>query len=59
MGLEDSVKSGRGRKLKDYLWIGFCGFSMGCADVVPGVSGGTMAFILGVYEELISSIKTF
>ncbi|MDM8529489.1 DUF368 domain-containing protein, partial [Anaerolineales bacterium HSG24] len=29
------------------------------ADVVPGVSGGTMAFILGIYEELINSIKTF
>ena len=31
---------------------------MGAADVVPGVSGGTMAFILGIYEELIESIKT-
>jgi putative membrane protein len=31
---------------------------MGSADVVPGVSGGTMAFILGIYEELINSIKT-
>jgi len=30
---------------------------MGCADVVPGVSGGTMAFILGIYEELIESIR--
>lgn len=33
------------------------GFAMGSADIVPGVSGGTMAFILGVYEELIFSIK--
>jgi putative membrane protein len=32
---------------------------MGAADVVPGVSGGTMAFILGIYEELIRSIKSF
>jgi len=32
---------------------------MGAADVVPGVSGGTMAFILGIYEELIKSIKSF
>ncbi len=32
---------------------------MGAADVVPGVSGGTMAFILGIYEELIESIQTF
>ena len=30
---------------------------MGSADVVPGVSGGTMAFILGIYEELVSSIR--
>ena len=32
---------------------------MGAADVVPGVSGGTMAFILGIYEELIRSIRSF
>lgn len=30
---------------------------MGCADIVPGVSGGTMAFILGIYEELVMSIR--
>jgi putative membrane protein len=32
---------------------------MGTADIVPGVSGGTIAFILGVYEQLVASIKTF
>lgn len=32
---------------------------MGAADVVPGVSGGTMAFILGIYKELIESIRSF
>jgi putative membrane protein len=32
---------------------------MGASDVVPGVSGGTMAFILGIYEELIDAIKSF
>lgn len=31
---------------------------MGSADVVPGVSGGTIAFITGIYEELINSIKS-
>jgi putative membrane protein len=31
---------------------------MGAADVVPGVSGGTMAFILGIYEELIAAIRS-
>ncbi len=32
---------------------------MGSADIVPGVSGGTMAFILGIYEELVDSIRRF
>lgn len=32
---------------------------MGGADVVPGVSGGTIAFITGIYEELLNSIKSF
>lgn len=32
---------------------------MGAADVIPGVSGGTMAFILGIYEELIAAIRSF
>jgi putative membrane protein len=35
------------------------GFCMGASDVVPGVSGGTMALILGIYEELIKAIKSF
>ena len=45
------------RKLKDYLVISFKGLAMGAADVVPGVSGGTIAFISGIYEELLSSIS--
>ncbi len=35
------------------------GFCVGSADVVPGVSGGTMAFILGIYPQLIDAIKSF
>lgn len=35
------------------------GMAMGAADVVPGVSGGTIAFISGIYEELLSSIRSF
>jgi len=35
------------------------GFCMGTADVIPGVSGGTMAFILGIYRDLIVAIKSF
>ena len=34
------------------------GMGMGAADVVPGVSGGTIAFIVGIYDELINSIKS-
>lgn len=46
------------RSLTDYLLLVFKGFGMGSADVVPGVSGGTIAFITGIYEELIDSIKS-
>ena len=35
------------------------GFCMGAADVVPGVSGGTMAFILGIYQQLLAAIRSF
>jgi len=45
------------RKLIDYLIIFFKGLAMGAADAVPGVSGGTIAFISGIYEELISTIS--
>jgi putative membrane protein len=46
------------RRLADYIIITLKGMAMGAADVVPGVSGGTIAFISGIYEELISSINT-
>jgi putative membrane protein len=46
------------RSLKDYLLISAKGIAMGAADVVPGVSGGTIAFITGVYEELLSTISS-
>ena len=42
-----------------YLRLFFTGFAMGAADLVPGVSGGTMAFILGIYEDLLNGIKSF
>lgn len=45
------------RTLKDYIVISLKGTAMGAADVVPGVSGGTIAFISGIYEELLSSIS--
>lgn len=46
------------RKLKDYAVLMLKGMGMGAADVVPGVSGGTIAFIVGIYDELINSIKS-
>ncbi len=45
-------------KRKNYLLLVLKGCAMGAADVVPGVSGGTIAFITGIYEELINSIKS-
>ncbi len=49
----------KNRSFRDYIVLGVKGFCMGASDVVPGVSGGTMAFILGIYEELIDAIKSF
>ncbi|HHC79639.1 MAG TPA: DUF368 domain-containing protein, partial [Flavobacteriia bacterium] len=45
------------RSFKEYLIITLKGIAMGAADVVPGVSGGTIAFISGIYEELLESIN--
>ena len=44
--------------LKEFPMLLLKGFLMGSADVVPGVSGGTMALILGIYERLLSAIKS-
>ncbi|MGL5682384.1 MAG: DUF368 domain-containing protein [Marinifilaceae bacterium] len=44
--------------MRNYLLLVLKGCAMGAADVVPGVSGGTIAFITGIYEELINSIKS-
>ena len=46
------------RGIKDYGMLMLKGIAMGASDVVPGVSGGTVAFIVGIYEELINSIKS-
>ncbi|QBA64594.1 DUF368 domain-containing protein [Muriicola soli] len=45
------------RNFLQYLIVTLKGMAMGAADVVPGVSGGTIAFISGIYEELITSIN--
>ncbi len=46
------------RTPKDYAVLVLKGIGMGAADVVPGVSGGTIALIVGIYEELVNSIKS-
>lgn len=45
------------RTPKQYLALWLKGLAMGAADVVPGVSGGTVAFISGIYDELLDSLK--
>ncbi len=47
------------RTLLQNLLLTLKGMAMGAADVVPGVSGGTIAFISGIYEELIDSLNNF
>ena len=40
------------------VWVYFTGICMGAADLVPGVSGGTMAFIMGIYDRLVNAITS-
>ena len=46
-----------GQKIFEYFLISIKGMAMGIADLIPGVSGGTIAFITGIYEELIDSLS--
>lgn len=43
----------------EFAGVSLRGVLMGGADVIPGVSGGTMALILGIYRELVASIRAF
>ena len=45
--------------MKSKLHYFLCGLAMGAADVVPGVSGGTIAFITGIYPRLLGAIESF
>ncbi len=45
------------RTIKDYIMLAVKGIGMGAADVIPGVSGGTIAFMTGIFEELVASIN--
>tara|TARA_Y100000768_G_scaffold35004_1_gene22884 strand:+ start:297 stop:1157 length:861 start_codon:yes stop_codon:yes gene_type:complete len=47
----------RSRNTSDYITLFFKGIFMGIADAMPGISGGTIALLLGIYEELIESIS--
>lgn len=44
------------KRIKDFFLIAVKGACMGAADVIPGVSGGTIAFIMGIYDEFVGSI---
>ena len=46
------------RNVKATAYLVLKGVAMGSADIIPGVSGGTIAFITGIYEKLIRSIKS-
>jgi putative membrane protein len=46
------------QSLRNFIILVIKGFLMGAANVIPGVSGGTMALILGIYEELINAIRS-
>jgi putative membrane protein len=54
-GNEVASRAGN-RTMSDYVALAFKGFACG-SGVIPGVSGGTMAFILGIFEELIESLR--
>jgi putative membrane protein len=47
------------RSVKDFFYLMIKGAGMGAANVIPGVSGGTIALITNIFEELIDSIKSF
>ena len=45
------------KRIIDYIMVAVKGACMGAADVIPGVSGGTIAFITGIYDDLLGSIN--
>jgi len=47
----------RSRTKSDYLILFFKGVFMGIADAMPGISGGTIALLVGIYEELVNTIS--
>ena len=53
------MEKAKKRSFLGYAGLYVIGIIVGAANVIPGVSGGTMAFILGIYEELLDSIRSF
>ncbi|MFY0674716.1 MAG: DUF368 domain-containing protein [Bacteroidia bacterium] len=45
------------KNAREFIMLFFKGVAMGAANVIPGVSGGTIAFITGIYDKLIESLK--
>ena len=55
----EAVKASPGPKeKKDYIALYVKGFLMGIADLIPGVSGGTIALITGIYQNLIGALRS-
>jgi len=60
MPIKDAFMTGPGpRTLKAGVLLWLKGMCMGGADIIPGVSGGTIAFITGIYEQLVDAIRSF
>lgn len=57
--MQPDAQLDRPRTPLQYLRIFLTGFVMGAADIIPGVSGGTIAFIAGIYNALLDAIKSF
>jgi putative membrane protein len=55
--MSDNTNEKANRSWFDYLAVMLRGFAMGAADVVPGVSGGTIALLTGIYHELVDAIN--
>ena len=53
------METSKKRSPLGYVGLYVVGIIVGAANVIPGVSGGTMAFILGIYEELLDAIRRF
>ena len=53
------VAEGGGRDLRAWVGLWLRGAAMGIAELVPGVSGGTIAFITGIYQELLATIRAY